>query len=130
MYLKDPRTLRNAFVAVLATLALVATVPAVAQDDAPPVEVQGDDFTWEDVDQEAGVANYSWSATVDNRDSADHEVEVVLQLLDDQDSVQHEEAVRVELEPEGSEQIQGGGSVEIEVAQRVTQLRHEVRMGN
>lgn len=130
MHTKNAGISRNVVVAGLALLALVLAGPVVAQEETPPIDVEPQDFAWVDVDQEAGVASYEWSAKVANRDATDHEVDVVLQLLDTQDSVQHEETVRVQVGAQGTEEIESGGSIELEVAQEVVQLRHQVKMAN
>lgn len=121
---------RNGVRSALILLILLLAGPAAAQEaeTTPQIEVQPQAFDWVEVDEDSGVVTYEWAADIANREQEDHEVDLVLQLLDEEEGVQHEETVRVAVPGQATEQVESGGTIDLDTARSVVSLRHVVQM--
>lgn len=116
-------------VAGVALLLAPATArPAAGQEETPDLKIVQQNFGWVSADEEAGTARYAWRADVANNEGDDYQVVVVLELLDDNDEVQHTDHVSATLKAGDTETIQDDGTCTIEVAKTIVSYRNSLRL--
>lgn len=99
------------------------------QADQPDLEITDQNFGWVGADEEAGTAQYAWAvAVMNNEETEDHDVQVILQLVDSSENVVHTDTTTTTVGATEQEQVKAQGSVTIEVAKKVASYRNALRV--